>query len=476
MKSFAAILIAGACVACIPDAVSAINIHVPEDFPTIQAALDAAVDGDVILLADGTYTGASNINLNSYGKSITLRSENGADSCVLDCQGAGKGFRFTGSEIVDGVTITNGYADDGGAVSCEPGSAPVIRNCRFISNMAYFGGAITADMSSLIISECEFRENVGFFHGGATYGIDSTILVENSVMSANEALVGGAGVTAHTCSLSIVNCLITDNMAENGAGIGTNYSSVSLTNCTLSGNYASDIGGAIESYNSQFSLLNCILWGDEAWRAPELWLAVNSTMNVEFSDVEGGAAGAVVEGGSSLTWGDGNIDADPLFTVGPVGDFYLSQIDAGQIQTSPCVNAGSDSAEILGFDAYTTRTDHIQDLDQVDMGNHYALPTQISLFSPANGERLSVPPTFLWTVDGETRNGYSVEIKLPHSRWYSTYGDLKLVIGKTSWTMPDSIWRKIPQGRSVSWRVRGADLDRHPLTILKSGIQSFLKE
>ncbi len=48
-----------------------------------------------------------------------------------------------------------------------------------------------------------------------------------------------------------------------------------------------------------------------------------------------------VEGGFP---GAGNIDLDPLFVSGPDGDYYLSQIAAGQAVDSPCVDAGSDLA------------------------------------------------------------------------------------------------------------------------------------
>jgi hypothetical protein len=69
-----------------------------------------------------------------------------------------------------------------------------------------------------------------------------------------------------------------------------------------------------------------------------------------------------------------NSYGDPLFVTGPSGDYYLSQIAAGQASDSPCVDAGSDLAASLGMAHLTTRTDHVPDRGVVDIGYHYALP------------------------------------------------------------------------------------------------------
>ncbi|UCD76269.1 MAG: hypothetical protein JSV91_04960, partial [Phycisphaerales bacterium] len=71
--------------------------------------------------------------------------------------------------------------------------------------------------------------------------------------------------------------------------------------------------------------------------------------------------------------GEGNIDADPLFVTGPLGEYYLSQTAAGQPAESPCLDAGSDTAENLGLDTLTTRTDQASDSGIVDMGYHYPI-------------------------------------------------------------------------------------------------------
>ncbi len=93
-------------------------------------------------------------------------------------------------------------------------------------------------------------------------------------------------------------------------------------------------------------------------------------MEIGHSDIMGGIDAVDVCPQCNLTWGDGMIDADPLFTTGPDGDHYLSQLAAGQAEESPCVDTGSEPAADISFDTpdglvslstLSTRTDRVTD-------------------------------------------------------------------------------------------------------------------
>ena len=84
------------------------TIHVPEDQPTIQAGIDAAVDGDLVLVAPGTYVE----NIDFLGKAIAVQSEDGADVTIIDGNQEGSVVIFISGETeyssILGFTISNG--------------------------------------------------------------------------------------------------------------------------------------------------------------------------------------------------------------------------------------------------------------------------------------------------------------------------------------------------------------------------------
>jgi hypothetical protein len=104
--------------------------------------------------------------------------------------------------------------------------------------------------------------------------------------------------------------------------------------------------------------------------------------------------------------------------------------------------------------------------------------TQIRLTSPTNGLVLNSLPTFIWSPNGGQIVMFSVDASLSPTfkkRW-STWENLQLELYDTSWTMPQTLWNRIPSGKRVYWRVRGVDWLYEPRTYITSDTWSFFKQ
>jgi len=386
---------------------SAAVIKVPEDQPTIQAGIDAATDGDLVFVHQDTYSGDGNRDLDFHGKAITVKSDSNPQHCVIDCGGSEedphRGFIFQSNEdvnsVVQGFTIKNGYHDvgggifitnalptiidniftnntastQGGAISCTNNSAARITHNTFEGNIALAGGGAIqvhdgsepSIANNLIIENSDVGE-AGTGGGGVLCTDFSSPRISNNIIAGNTSENGG-GIYIQNCSssLKIENNIIIDNSADiGGGGIYCATSSPAITNVTFVGNSAGSNGGGIYCDPSSLpTLRNSILWDD----TPDEIHRVSVLTTVAFCDVQGGYTGV------------GNIDAEPIFVADgePYGDYYLSQIAAGQSVDSPCLNNGDPASQMI-FGA--TRTDQEHDAGILDMGYHYFIEEEIYLF------------------------------------------------------------------------------------------------
>ena len=183
------------------------KLYVPDDFSTIQEALNKSGDGQIIVVRAGTYAGEGNRDLDFKGKAISLVSEGGPDACIIDCQASSderhRAFYFhtreTSASVVDGFTVINGYHDKGGAVNCSYDSDPTIRNCVFRDNFAVSkGGAFYNYDSNPTIACCTFIANsagvpdANTGDGGAIFNSGSSPTITSSLFAGNHAQgVGG---------------------------------------------------------------------------------------------------------------------------------------------------------------------------------------------------------------------------------------------------------------------------------------------
>jgi hypothetical protein len=113
--------------------------------------------------------------------------------------------------------------------------------------------------------------------------------------------------------------------------------------------------------------VNSILWDNKAPDGKEIRLG-SGKLYIDFSDVQGGQLHVHVEPGSTLEWGEGMIDADPLFVDPSAHDYRLTQSPCNPLVENPCVHAGDpDSDWVKG----STRIDGVQDEGVMDLGFHY---------------------------------------------------------------------------------------------------------
>ncbi len=313
------------------------------DFDTLQAALDAATTGDVVLVADGIYTGPGNRGLEFDGKNITLRSENGPATCIIDCRRQDRAFYVHDEEgpscLIEGFTIINGSASNGGAIYCYRAS-PTIRDCIFTDNGASsYGGAIACRYGRPMIDHCVVRNNAAGDGGGiyCEYDAEPTIVACTIIGNRAEWTAGGIDC-AYDSAVTIVNCVLAANSSgRDGGAVCVGNVSPIITNCTIASNTADNDGGGIFcEYGSSPRITNCLFHGnlnhaiyeDSTSAEPEVsfcLFADNTVADYYDADERESYTGAAqLNALSGLT---NNLSGDPAFAF--TDDFHLMAGSAG---------------------------------------------------------------------------------------------------------------------------------------------------
>jgi len=305
-------------VSAIATPATAAILTVPVPYSTIQEAINDAVGGDEIVVSDGPYTGPGNYNIDTNGKAITVRSQNGPANCIIDCQNNGRAFIFQSGEgattVLEGFTIINGYAEDpnwpqgpdddpngyGGAIYCT-GSSPDINNCIITDNTADSGGgAIFCDAgSNAQIKDCNISYNyagAGFYIydvnindysdmnqlGGGIYCRDSNPTIINCIIggldafgwpAGNWAAGSGGGIACKNsnavitdCTISYNDCWLDDDVVnQHGGGIYCEDSNPDINGCVITDNDAKWSGGGIAAVDSNVSIKLCTITDNHCW-------------------------------------------------------------------------------------------------------------------------------------------------------------------------------------------------------------------
>lgn len=349
-------------------------IQVPGDQPTIQAGIDAAKKGDVVLVEDGVYRGDGNVNIDFMGKEITVRSLNGAENTIIDCQELPetRGFVFQNHETktsrVDGFTIQNGTHDLGGGIYCYE-SSPTISNCVIKKNRAVAkqyhnqgGGGIYGYNSEPIIRGCTITGNhAESVNGGGVYFEgeeirDETILLETpiqpSLMECSIFNNSGSGVFIYgfvnplinACDVSYnsgrgivyngfvrgVNAITDCRITNNAGGVEcSEYSRLKMTNSLIERNTARYGGGIHCSPSSAIDISECVIVhnvAEESGGGIDI-TSKHAESNVSYCTItlniahkKGGGVSAHLEGGSftltdSIVWGNRTDGTFPEFSA-----------------------------------------------------------------------------------------------------------------------------------------------------------------
>ena len=368
-----------------PSTALAIDRLVPSQYPTIQAAISAAVEGDHVVIAPGTYQGDGNRDIDFMGKAITVRSTDSNDPnvvamTVIDCgcdpnsppadpNDYHRGFYFHNGEdansVLAGVTITNGcgreeYIDPGwvqetsagGGIACN-GASPVISDCRIIGNSALVGGGVACwEGSSARIARCTIAANSdgdipgppspGGLGGGLFLYHGGNLTLQHCEITGNSTEVMGGGVyTDGNVSVVIDGCIVDGNSSGTAGGIACGEDNGLIRNCMIRGNSG---GGVLCGTDANLTIRSCLI-------------VHNSVTELLYSG-----------GGLAIGWGSPTVSNCTIAGNHAVG------------------NGGGVGVGVAGEEASLTLTNCIlwgnvadQDGDQVSVGGTEILPSNASL-------------------------------------------------------------------------------------------------
>ncbi|MBN1361422.1 MAG: right-handed parallel beta-helix repeat-containing protein [Sedimentisphaerales bacterium] len=324
-------------------AATAATRSVPGEHVNIQEAIDEAAEGDMIIVAPGTY----HETIDFKGKNIVVRSTDPNDPQTVAATVISFRKVVPRGTRLDGSVVT--FANGEGPAAVLAGFTITGGLGTFLSDVdvdeIYWGAGILCAGASPSIVCNVLTENNGppgdqgtgatptrYGYGGAIACIMSDAVIARNVVRNNSAYAGG-GILVYAGAARIANNLIYDNLATAGGGVLLLHGG-NLVNNTVFANAASTGGGlylisdpAVGHYQATNNIIcNARTGGGIVWES------FTQADRIAFNDVWGNT------GGTDLLWAaernvDGNISGDPMLLSPQTGDFRLHM-------DSPCVNAG----------------------------------------------------------------------------------------------------------------------------------------
>ena len=224
----------------------------PADFSTIQAAINAAVDGDVVLVKPGTYTAAGAAAVVNFGvRAITLVSESGADATIIDGQDVRRcitvQLNSTSATKIKGFKLYRGR-NAVGAGMYVVNSSPTIEDCKFHNCVATGGAAAGGGLrflnSNSVVRDCEFQSNSADNAGGGMFNANGAVSVFGCDFFDNSGGSYGGGLFNEAGTMLVMGCDFARNAACRGSGVFTRGDD-SLFSATTFRHHNSPCGGAV---------------------------------------------------------------------------------------------------------------------------------------------------------------------------------------------------------------------------------------